>query len=280
MLRPGEVAMRVARFLFLLILLSLLSGIAAAAEPKPEAVKAWERYITLTEARVEAQQRDHQNFLYAPAEAAESKVAFEAKLKGGEIVIQKLKTADDGKNIDAPGALIHHWVGTSFIPGSTIQQAFAVLQDYDHHSTTYAPEVQRSKLISRSGDEFTAYLRFVKKKVITVVLDTYHQARFGTLDATHAYSRSYTTKVTEIEDPGTPQEREKSADNEEGFMWKMNTYWRFEEKDSGLYIQCEAITLTRSVPFGLAWIIEPFITSIPKESLTATMGETRKALVK
>jgi hypothetical protein len=110
------------------------------------------------------------------------------------------------------------------------------------------------------------------------VLDTYHQAHYGTLDATHAYSRSYTTKVVEIEDAGTSHEREKSADDEEGFMWKMNTYWRFEERDGGLYIQCEAVTLTRNVPFGLAWMIEPFITSIPKESLTSTMVETRRAV--
>jgi len=201
-------------------------------------------------------------------------------LKGGEVVVEKLKTTDHGKSIEIPGALIHHWVGTAFIPSGTIQQAFAVLQDYEHHSVTYAPEVQKSNLISRNGDEFTAYLRFVKKKVITVVLDTYHQAHYGRIDPAHAYSRSYTTKVAEIENPGTAEEREKSADEEEGFMWKMNTYWRFEERDSGLYIQCEAVTLTRNVPFGLAWMIEPFITSIPRESLTATMVATRKALAK
>jgi len=118
----------------------------------------------------------------------------------------------------------------------------------------------------------------VKKRVITVVLDTYHQAHYASLDATHAYSRSYTTKVAEIDNPGTAQEHEKSADDEEGFLWKMNTYWRFEERDGGLYIQCEAITLTRNVPFGLAWVVEPFISSIPKESLTSTMVETRRAL--
>ena len=260
------------------IILMFLCGKADATQPKPEAVKAWDRYIALTEARVDAQQGDTKNFLYPSTESDGQKTALEAKLKMGEIVVQKLQTTEDSKEIEAPGALIHHWMGTAFIEKGTIKQAFAALQDYDHHSTTYAPEVQRSKLISRGGDDFTAYLRFVKKKVITVVLDTYHQAHYGILDATHAYSRSHTTKVAEIEDPGTPREREKSADEDEGFMWKMNTYWRFEERDGGLYIQCEAVTLTRDVPFGLAWIIKPFITSIPKESLTSTMAETRKNL--
>ena len=63
-------------------------------------------------------------------------------------------------------------------------------------------------------------------------------------------------------------------------MWKMNTYWRFEERDGGLYIQCEAVTLTRNVPFGLGWAIGPLIASIPRESLTSTMLATRKALSK
>ena len=270
--------MSLSKLFFTLLLSAILSPAAFAAGPKPEAIQAWDRYIRLTESRIEAQQRDRKNFLSPQPETAEQAAAVEEKLKSGEIVVQKLVTTQQGKNIEAPGALIHDWVGTAFIKGATIKQAFAVLQDYDHHSATYAPEVQKSKLISRNGDDFSAYLRFVKKKVITVVLDTYHQAHYGSLDATHAYSRSFTTKVAEIDDPGTPQEHEKSIDDEQGFMWKMNTYWRFEERDGGLYIQCEAVTLTRNVPFGLAWMIEPFITSIPKESLTSTMVETRRAL--
>lgn len=264
--------------ILVLILLAQFDGHAVANQPNFQAAKAWECYIELTETRVEAQQRDTQNFLHPAAASADQRAMLGARLKGGEVVVEKLTTTDDGKQIETPGALIHHWMGTAFIEKSTIKQAFAVLQDYDHHSTTYAPEVQRSKLIHRSGDDFTAYLRFVKKKVITVVLDTYHQAHYGMLDSTHAYSRSYTTKVAEIEDPGKPAEREKSVAEEEGFMWKMNTYWRFEERDGGLYIQCEAITLTRDVPFGLAWMVEPFVASIPKESLTSTMVETRTAL--
>jgi hypothetical protein len=51
-------------------------------------------------------------------------------------------------------------------------------------------------------------------------------------------------------------------------MWSMNTYWRFENRNGGVYLQCEAITLTRSIPVALRWLIEPYITSFPRESLT------------
>src|SRR6266571_5111384 len=121
------------------ILLTFVCGEAHASQPKPEAVKAWDHYIALTQTRVDAQQRDIQNFLYPKNDSAEQKVATEAKLKSGEIIVRKLQTTDDGKEIEAPGALIHHWMGTAFIEKATIKQAFAVLQDYDHHSTTYAP---------------------------------------------------------------------------------------------------------------------------------------------
>ena len=52
--------------------------------------------------------------------------------------------------------------------------------------------------------------------------------------------------------------------NDNGFLWRLNSYWRFLEKDNGVYVQCEAISLTRDVPTGLNWLIGPFIESIPK----------------
>src|SRR4051812_23184721 len=114
---------------FSIPLLSIIvSSAAFAAEPKPEAIQAWDHYIQLTEARIEAQQRDRKNFLSTQPETAEQTAALETKLKIGEIVVRKLATTDRGKNIEAPGALIHHWVGTAFIAGATIKQAFTVLQ--------------------------------------------------------------------------------------------------------------------------------------------------------
>ena len=64
-----------------------------------------------------------------------------------------------------------------------------------------------------------------------------------------------------------------------GYLWRMNTYWRFEERDGGVYVQCESISLTRDIPRGLGWLIEPFVTSIPRESLQDTLGNTRLAVL-
>jgi hypothetical protein len=61
-------------------------------------------------------------------------------------------------------------------------------------------------------------------------------------------------------------------------MWRLNSYWAFEQSDDGVLVECEAISLTRDIPTGLAWMIGPFVNSIPRESLEFTLGATRKAL--
>ena len=91
-------------------------------------------------------------------------------------------------------------------------------------------------------------------------------------------SRIYSLRIAEVADPGTPQERERPAGRDDGYLWRLYTYWRFLERDGGTYVQCEAISLTRGIPFALGWLIGPFVTSIPRESLAFTLETTRKTL--
>ena len=46
-----------------------------------------------------------------------------------------------------------------------------------------------------------------------------------------------------------------------------------------MVIECRAISLTLDVPAALAWIINPIVQKLPKESLINTLEATRKALV-
>jgi hypothetical protein len=134
------------------------------------------------------------------------KQRIEEELRKGQVVIARLTTTEqDGSSINTPGALVHHWIGTAFVSGATVQQAVALVQDYNNHYNTYKPEVERSRLISRNGDDFKIYPRYRKKKIITVVLNTYHDVHYVTIDANHAHCRSYTTKVREVEDADTPK---------------------------------------------------------------------------
>jgi hypothetical protein len=153
-----------------------------------------------------------------------------------------------------------------------------VIQDYDNHKNIYKPDVIDSKLIRRDGNDFQIYLRLLKKKIITVVLDTEHEVHYRSVDRTRWLCRSYTTRIAEVNNPGTPGERIMDPDTGYGFLWRLCSYWRFEERDAGVVVECRAISLTRDVPFGLGWAIEPIIQKLPKESLIHTLDATRQAL--
>ena len=203
-----------------------------------------------------------------------------ARLKRGEVISEQLHTTDPSGVSNTPGALIHHWMGTVFIPGVSLRQVLALVQDYDRHSTYYSPEVVKSKTIEHAGNDFRVYLRLKKKKVVTVVLDTEYLVHYHALDPARAFSESYSTRISEVTRPDEPEERDLPPGQGEGFMWRLNSYWRFAERDGGVYVQCEAISLTRDIPAGLHWLIAPFIESIPRESLEFTLASTRAAVLR
>jgi hypothetical protein len=168
--------------------------------------------------------------------------------------------------------------GAVFIPDASLQRTLALLQDYDDHARIYAPSVLQSRLIQHNGDDFKFSLRLRQTKLVTVVLDTEYAAHYSHLDRARACSRSYSTRVAEVENAGQPDEHEKPIGDGSGFLWRINSCWCFWEHDGGVYIQLEAISLTRDIPEGFGWLIRPFISSIPKESLEFTLNRTRKAL--
>lgn len=251
---------------------------ASAAELKKDTLAAFERYAGIRQSQIDEELRGENPFLRVDALPEARRQDAYATLKLGEVFIERRKILEGGKEIECPDGLIHHWIGTVFIPGATLERTVAFVQDYDHHATNYAPEVLTSKTLERDGDHFKIQMRFIKKKVITVVVDTWQDVQYVPLSPTRVYSRAITTRIQEVEHAGKPEEHLKPPGKDGGFLWNLYTYWRFEERDGGVYIQCEAVSLTRDVPFLLAWL-KPFITGVPKESLIFTLGTTRTKLI-
>ncbi len=247
---------------------------ASAAELQNRTIQAFDRYVRLTEARLNG----NASFLWSDTlpEAQRREALHTVQRK--ELSIERLETKDNGREIDVPGGMIHHWVGTAFVQGVTINDALAVLQDYNEHHRIYAPTVAASKLRSRDGDRFTFFLRFVMKKVITVTVNSDHEAVFRRPAADRAEGWIHSTRIAEVENAGTSSEREKPVGDDGGYLWRLNTYWRLLARDGGLYIHCESVSLSRGIPIGFGWIVGPFVTSIPRESLTFTLETTRKRL--
>jgi len=237
---------------------------------KPETLQAFEDHIREAEAAME-RTLTGPDFLWCDGDAKRAKQVREGKIIAG---------LWRGKNvIKAPSGLIHDWIGTVFVPGGDVSKTLALIQNYDNHKVVYQPEVIDSKLISREGDDFKIYLRVLKKKIITVVIDTDHDVHYFSLEPGRAGCRSRTTRAAEVDNAGKPDEKVEAPDSGYGFLWRLNTYWRFLERDGGVYLECRAISLTRDIPLALRLIIEPIVRSLPREALIQTLAATRRALV-
>jgi hypothetical protein len=267
---------QISNFRNLLFILGLLSFTAtptrAKAEPTPEAISAFNVYVKTVESRLAQQHQSRGGFL-APALTPQN----EKRLQQGELIIEPI-TPVTGSAL--PGALLHDWRGTAFAPGATVADFERLMKNIGAYPQYFSPQVLQAKLLSQQGDRFQAFMRVRQHHVITVVMDTTYDITFGRLDDQHGYSLSRSTKISEIESPGTATERTVPADEEHGFLWRQNTYWTYEEGDGGLYMQIESVSLSRSVPNGLNWIVQPFIEKIPRESLEFTLQSTCNALRK
>ena len=246
----------------------LIGPFAKAVQPTPAAVSGFNAYVTEVESRLDRQHRSVQGFLVSQDAG---------RMRKGELIIDRL-TPSNGA--DLPDAMLHHWRGTAFAPGATAADFERLMRNFSAYPQYYAPQILSAKVIAQRGDQYQAVMRIRQKHVITVVMDTSYDVVFARLDARHGYSISRSTRISEIDSPGTAKERVLSPSEESGFLWRLNTYWSYEERDDGLYMQVESISLTRSIPTGLAWAVGPFVESLPRESLEFTLQATRDALQK
>ena len=255
------------------MLVLLAAGWAGAGGAKPAAatVQAFDDYVARAEERIRKEERSVATFDPAADQG-------QAALASEKAVVAPRGPAGKGA-VDIPEGMIHDWSGTILLRGVTLEDVLAVLQDYDHAAKYYAPEVLASKLMAREGDDFRVSLRLRERKVITVVMDSEYAVRYGKLDAEHRFSWSRSTRVTEIADAGGPHERAVPDAESHGYMWRLNAYWRFSKVSGGVLVECEAISLTRSVPAGLGWLVGPFVREIPRESLETTLEQTRDAVM-
>ena len=246
---------------------------AQTAEPmqlRLQTVEAFDAYIHEAEAAIEQSPQASGQFLWCDLVSERSR-----QVRGGQILAQFWVGRGP---IKVPNGLIHDWIGAAFIPGTTLDDTLSLIQDYDNHKNIYKPEVIASRLVSHHDNEYEIYLRLLKKKILTVVLDTDHQVQYRPIHRSRWVCHSRTTRVAEVENAGSTKERVLPPDTGYGFLWRLYSYWRFQARDGGVYVECRAISLTRDVPFGLGWAIEPIIQKLPKESLSNTLEATRQAL--
>lgn len=253
---------------------------ALAAELERGTVEAWESYVSFTEARIASELESTDAFLVVDSLTTAERSECQRLAGAGDVCILKRETLDDeGKSIVVPAGMVHHWYGSVLVPGVSVGQVLELVQSYDDSAARY-PEVEDSRLLGHEGEVFEIYLRLRRKKVITLHYNTEHEVSYRTHSDDRASSKSLATRIREISNPGKDNESEKPFGEDRGFLWGLNSYWRFEQTAEGVFVECESISLSRSIPTAAKWLVKSYIDSVPKESLRATLLPIRESLAR
>jgi hypothetical protein len=247
--------------------LIICATLAHAEEPE-KARTAFQSYITSLENRFDAQNTSREGCLWIDRDPKRR-----TAVQQGEIAVQQI----NAPQID--GGTIEDWIGGAFLPNATLDQVLKKDQDYTNYTRYYAPEIVQARLISHQGNHFQVFYRLKKHKVVTVVLDTIHNIDFLPLGSDRYSIRSRSASVREVRNAGQSDEEVLREGEGLGFLWAMNSYWRVQQRDGGVYIECEVVTLARSIPFGMGSLLRPTIESFASESLENTLKAKRRAVL-
>lgn len=236
----------------------------AAAELHEETIAAWERYLAATEERIARELEDGERFLvldFLPgADLAH------AELLAGRTVMERMETRDElGERIDVPKGRIHHWRGAVLVRGVGLERVVDGLQ-YTIPPEELQSDVLESRILWREGDRLRTYFKLHRTAVVTMHYNTEHEVEYFRPGGGRAWSASRSLRIAELEDAGTPAEREKPVGDDSGYLWRLNIYWRYQQVDGGVLMEYEILTLSRGVPLLLRWMLTPIIN-----------GESRRA---
>jgi hypothetical protein len=201
----------------------LIASHCSAAHLSSQADLAFRHYIANVEARITQQHASTHTHLAMLNVEAGHRTTLERQLISGDIRVEPVNRA----NRDLTGALLHHWRAAAFVHNATEEEMLTLLRDYNHLSRYYAPEVAASHAVKDDGETTTLVVRLKEQRVRTIVLDAEYRVETRLVGNDRGYSFSRSTHIWQIDDPGTPRERRRREGDDEGFLWRLNSYWSF-----------------------------------------------------
>jgi len=265
---PGRRTHCLAASLVLIILGPTLSG---AAELLPETLKAWNHYIEQAMARMNARLNARNHFLWVDEEPGRAR-----RVRIGEILVTSVNGSGQ---TEVPNGLIHDWIGAAFFPDMTLEQVFATMEQYACYKDFYKPLVIDSKLLSRNDSEINFSMLWLKKALwITAVMEADYKATYFHRDEKSRYGFVWSTRIQDIVNYGQPSEQKLPPGTGRGFIWRLFSISRFQERDGGVYVELEAMALSRGVPAGMGWLVNPVVRRLSQSSLVTSLSETREAV--
>jgi hypothetical protein len=241
-----------------------------AAELAPDTLRAWNEYIQAENAKV-AGRSPASPFLWV--DESPDRVR---RVRGGEILIAPA-TKDVPRSI--PHGLIHHWIGAAFLPDTRLEDVFRIVRDYGHYKNFYAPNVLDSEPLHRDGSAKRFSLVILNKALFAkTALDTEFEESYTEIGENKWCGVISSTRVQQIDNYAEPDERRWAPDSGSGYIWRLHSLSRFEQRDGGVYIELEAIALSRNVPVSLHWLVNPIIRRVSKNSLEVSLQKTAEAV--
>jgi len=260
------------------MVLAMAAGASASDEAKlqPKTLHSFSKYVAAVEARRAKEIADKRPFLEFEAKSAADQARIMAMLRRGEVYVERAAPARDhsANEMEIDEGSINHWRGTVFVPNVKLDHVLRVLQEpqSDKHKQE---DVLSSRVISRDGDSQKVFLRLRRTKFVTVVYDTEYDVDYKRLAPDRAMSNSISTRIVEIENAGTPRERALPEGNDSGYMWRLNSYWRYKQLPDGVLVEVESLTLSRDLPPIIGPLIRPIVNSTARESMTRTLASVR-----
>lgn len=254
--------------IIVIALASALGGAAPVAAQPADAIKAWDTYIAALDRRY----TDGATFFVLDIRGEDR---WRERAKAGEIPMTELEPPA------VTDAKLHGWAGAVYVPAATVGAVVRRMQEYAGRESEFYEEVKASKLLAREGDRLRVFMRIERDAgILTATYNTEHAVTYRRISAARSASRSTATKIAELADAGTPREREKAPGDDHGFLWRLNAYWRFEQYGDGVLIECESLSLSRSVPLVVRPLVGPIANRIARESLERTLRSLRMFLAR
>jgi hypothetical protein len=270
--RTKLTVLKAAASLLLGLLLTPLAHPLHAAELQPETLAAWNAHLKAADSQMEERAAGGHPFLWV-----EESTDRTDRVRRGEVLVAPV-VGHGAKGV--PHGLIHDWIGAIFVPGATIDSLRAVVRNYDDYQHVYRPVVTSSRTLA-CADETQEFRMVWQRKVLFVsaAMQGLYQNHDVMLDLSRGYSVAEAVEIREIEGYGHPDERLLPANTGSGFIWRIRSITRYEERDGGVYLEIEAMALTRDIPVSVAWMVKPVVNHLSINSLVTTLRQTRDAVV-
>jgi putative flippase GtrA len=263
--------------LFALIFLCITNAVKGA-DLRPETLKAWNAYVEAAERRIQSELSAKKGFLALDFQEARDAIRERQSVEAGDIPVSKMVFRNgEGNRISVSGGMIHHWRGSVFVPAVTLDHVLSRVEN-PTAGEIRQEDVLDTRVLDHSPGQLKLYIKLQRSKIVTVVYNTEHLVQYQRIDSRRASSRSIATKIAEIERYGSENEREKPEGQDHGFLWRMNSYWRYEKVNGGVIVECESMTLSRAIPSLLEYMIRPIINSVARESMHRTLQSLRLRL--